>query len=90
MTGSTNDPDDPTAVAHVCYMAAAVYAAFLVFCGCQVCSPNLSASYSHLKFKVVETKEKLDLREYLKKSMREDPTLDFLKETAGWKELMEK
>ena len=43
-----------------------------------------------MKFKVVETKEKLDLREYLKKSMREDPTLDFLKETAGWKELMEK
>ncbi|KAG7558234.1 hypothetical protein FFLO_02887 [Filobasidium floriforme] len=36
MTGSTNDPDDPTAVAHVCYMAAAVYAAFLVFCGCQM------------------------------------------------------
>ena len=49
-----------------------------------------SLLYSHLKFKVVETKEKLDLREYLKKSMREDPTLDFLKETAGWKELMEK
>lgn len=48
MTGSTNDPDDPTAVAHVCYMAAAVYAAFLVFCGCQVCSSTLSASHSHL------------------------------------------
>lgn len=49
-----------------------------------------SPLYSHMKFKTVETKEKLDLREYLKKSMQEDPGLDFLKESSGWKELMEK
>lgn len=36
MTGSTHDPPDPSAVARICYASAFVYAAFVVFCGCQV------------------------------------------------------
>ena len=36
LTGSTEDPVDGRAVALVCYYAAAVYAALILFCGCQV------------------------------------------------------
>jgi hypothetical protein len=39
MTGSTHDPEDPSAVARVCYISAMVYAAFIAFCGCQVSPP---------------------------------------------------
>lgn len=39
MTGSTHDPPNPSAVARVCYASAFVYAAFVVFCGCQVSPP---------------------------------------------------
>ncbi|KAA6412295.1 MAG: phosphoribosylformimino-5-aminoimidazole carboxamide ribotide isomerase [Lasallia pustulata] len=35
MTGSTDDPDDPAAVAVSIFMAVVVYAVFLVFCGFQ-------------------------------------------------------
>ena len=36
LTGSTKDTDDPNKVAKVCYAAAAIYAAFIAFCGMQV------------------------------------------------------
>ncbi|GAA5902938.1 hypothetical protein JCM6882_009166 [Rhodosporidiobolus microsporus] len=36
LTGSTKSPKDPHAVAKNCYMAAAVYGAFVAFCACQV------------------------------------------------------
>ncbi|GAA6014918.1 hypothetical protein JCM10207_002225 [Rhodosporidiobolus poonsookiae] len=36
LTGSTKSPKDPHATAKNCYMAAAVYAAFLFFCTCQI------------------------------------------------------
>jgi len=35
MTGSTNDPSDPKAVAGSIFAAVIVYAVFLVFCGFQ-------------------------------------------------------
>lgn len=34
--GSTEDPADGAAVGTTCYVAALVYAAFAVFCGCQI------------------------------------------------------
>lgn len=34
--GSTNDPEDGAAVAWTCYVAAMIYAAFILFCGCQI------------------------------------------------------
>ncbi|KAL1412537.1 hypothetical protein Q8F55_000283 [Vanrija albida] len=36
LTESKNDPDNPDFVAKVCYTAAFVYAAFVVFCGLQL------------------------------------------------------
>ena len=42
-----------------------------------------------MKFKEVPGKEKLDFRELLKKSLREDASLDFLKGTQRWKKLIE-
>ncbi|BGP15093.1 hypothetical protein JCM10213_002761 [Rhodosporidiobolus nylandii] len=36
LTGSTKSPPDPHAVAKNCYLAAAVYLAFVAFCACQV------------------------------------------------------
>ncbi|GAA5886664.1 hypothetical protein JCM5296_005364 [Sporobolomyces johnsonii] len=36
LTGSTKSPPDSHAVAKNCYLAAAVYAAFVLFCTCQV------------------------------------------------------
>ncbi|RPA87365.1 hypothetical protein BJ508DRAFT_410874 [Ascobolus immersus RN42] len=35
MTGSTEDPDNPKEVAATIFMAVAIYAVFLVFCGWQ-------------------------------------------------------
>lgn len=34
--GSTEDPEDGMAVATTCYVAALIYAAFILFCGCQL------------------------------------------------------
>lgn len=34
--GSKNDPEDGNAVATSCYVAAMIYAAFILFCGCQL------------------------------------------------------
>lgn len=34
--GSKDDPADGQAVANSCYIAAIIYAAFIVFCGCQL------------------------------------------------------
>ena len=34
--GSRDDPADGQAVATTCYIAAMVYAGFIVFCGCQL------------------------------------------------------
>ncbi|CAO1630992.1 unnamed protein product [Sympodiomycopsis kandeliae] len=34
--GSRDDPADGQAVATTCYVAALVYAAFILFCGCQL------------------------------------------------------
>ena len=48
-----------------------------------------SPLYAHMKFKEVPGKEKLDFRELLKKSLREDASLDFLKGTQRWKKLIE-
>ncbi|KAI7903600.1 uncharacterized protein BX663DRAFT_507042 [Cokeromyces recurvatus] len=36
LTEFTSDPDDPTLTAKACFTAAAVYACFLGFCGCQL------------------------------------------------------
>ncbi|GAA6037787.1 hypothetical protein JCM8097_005034 [Rhodosporidiobolus ruineniae] len=36
LTGSTKSPKDPHSVAKNCYIAAAVYAAFIGFCMCQI------------------------------------------------------
>ena len=50
-----------------------------------------SPLYMHMKFKSAEPDtEKLDFRELLKKSLREDESLDFLKELPGWKKLMDR
>ncbi|KAJ1931429.1 hypothetical protein DL89DRAFT_265376 [Linderina pennispora] len=35
LTSSTEDPADPKAVGHACFVAAGIYAAFLVCCTCQ-------------------------------------------------------
>ena len=48
-----------------------------------------SPLYAHMKFKEVPGKEKLDFRELLKKSLREDASLDFLKGMQRWKKLIE-
>lgn len=34
--GSTNDPEDGVAVGTTCYVAALIYGAFVLFCGCQI------------------------------------------------------
>lgn len=34
--GSKEDPEDGQAVATTCYIAALIYAAFILFCGCQL------------------------------------------------------
>ncbi|CAO1618938.1 unnamed protein product [Parajaminaea phylloscopi] len=34
--GSTKDPKDGAAVATTCYVAALIYAGFILFCGCQL------------------------------------------------------
>lgn len=34
--GSKEDPEDGMAVATTCYVAALIYAAFVLFCGCQL------------------------------------------------------
>ncbi|WWC73619.1 uncharacterized protein I206_107591 [Kwoniella pini CBS 10737] len=36
LTGSTKDPKDPDHVAKMCYAAAIIYGAFIVFCGLQM------------------------------------------------------
>ncbi|KAJ1916530.1 hypothetical protein H4219_003745 [Mycoemilia scoparia] len=41
-TGSIHDPEHPKAVGRACYLAAGIYALFLVFCGCQSCVHNVS------------------------------------------------
>lgn len=47
-----------------------------------------SLLYTHLKFKEIPGKEKLDFRELLKKNIQEDASLDFLRNSEGWKKLM--
>jgi hypothetical protein len=43
LTGSEEDPTDPDAVSRACYVAAAIYAGFIGFCGLQVSSsPRIS------------------------------------------------
>lgn len=34
--GSAKDPEDGAAVATTCYIAALIYAAFILLCGCQL------------------------------------------------------
>ncbi|WVR07988.1 hypothetical protein IAU60_005031 [Kwoniella sp. DSM 27419] len=36
LTGSTKDPADPNHVAKMCYAAAVIYGAFILFCGMQM------------------------------------------------------
>ncbi|KAI9638804.1 uncharacterized protein MKK02DRAFT_41831 [Dioszegia hungarica] len=36
LTGSEEDPTDPDAVSRACYVAAAIYAGFIGFCGLQM------------------------------------------------------
>lgn len=49
-----------------------------------------SPLYMHMKFKPAAAEgEKADMRELLKKSLREDESLDFLKGSPGWQQLME-
>jgi hypothetical protein len=45
LTGSTEDADDPDRVAKACYIAAAIYAGLVVFCGSQV-SPKAVRMYT--------------------------------------------
>lgn len=56
----------------------------------QMDSFRSSPLYSHIRFKEIPDGEKLDFRELIKENMRQDSSLDFLKDSARWKEMMEK
>lgn len=56
----------------------------------QMDSFRSSPLYSHIRFKEIPDREKLDFRELIKENMRQDSSLDFRKDSGRWEELMRK
>jgi ribonuclease kappa len=48
LTGTNEDPKDPDAVSRACYFAAAIYAAFIAFCGLQVSFSSTFYTYREI------------------------------------------